>query len=153
MTHPSASLLSRGVVLAQLARNEQQKKRAYLQRVIHVERGAFTPLVFATNGMCSQECSRALKNLVGLIINKHPDLHYSSVMARLRCCISFSLFKWFVTFFRGCRCSVREPPSLRPRTLHWCAWSKARRQLPQSVNERFRTYSGTAWSLSCIQYS
>ena len=55
--------------------------------------------------MCSQECSGALKNLVGLIINKHPDLHYSSVMARLRCCISFLLFKWFVTCFRGCRAS------------------------------------------------
>ena len=78
---------------------------SYLQRVIHVERGAFTPLVFATNGMCSQECSRALKNLVGLIINKHSDLRYSSVMARLRCCISFLLLKWFATCFRGCRAS------------------------------------------------
>ena len=59
VTHPSASLLSRAEVLAPLTRNEQQKNRAYLQRVIHVERGAFTRLVFAINGICGQECSRA----------------------------------------------------------------------------------------------
>ena len=35
VTHLSASLLSRADVFAQLTRNEQQKKRAYLHRVHH----------------------------------------------------------------------------------------------------------------------
>ena len=55
VTHPSASLLSRQEVLAQISRNEHQKKRAYLQRVVDVERGSFTPLVFSTNGICGTE--------------------------------------------------------------------------------------------------
>ena len=31
-------------------RNEDEKKRAYNQRVLEVENATFTPLVFATNG-------------------------------------------------------------------------------------------------------
>ena len=34
-------VLSRGNLLAQMSMNESQKKRAYLQRVVGVERGAF----------------------------------------------------------------------------------------------------------------
>ena len=105
VTHPSASLLSRSDVLAQLSRNEAQKKRAYLQRVIDVERGTFTPLVFATNGMCASECSRALKNIVQLIVEKQPELSYAMVMSHLRCRISFILLRWLITCFRGCRAS------------------------------------------------
>ena len=77
VTHPSASLLWRAEALAQLSRNEKQKKCAYLERVVNVERGAFTPLVFATDGMYGQECSRALRNLVGIIVDNHSDLQQS----------------------------------------------------------------------------
>ena len=63
-----------------MSKNESQKKRAYLQRVVNVERGAFTPLVFSTNGLCGRECLRALKNLVGLIVMHHSGLQYSLVM-------------------------------------------------------------------------
>ena len=71
---PGASLLSRSDVLAQLSRSEGQKKRAYPRRVIDVERGTFTPLDFATNGMRASECSRpALKSIVQLIVEKQPE--------------------------------------------------------------------------------
>ena len=105
VTHPSASLLSRQEVLAQISRNEHQKKRAYLQRVVDVERGSFTPLVFSTNGVCGTECSRALKNIVQLVVNKHSDLQYAVVMAQLRCKIAFVLLRWSITCLRGCRAS------------------------------------------------
>ena len=111
VTHPSASLLSRPGVLAQMSRNEEQKKRAYLQRVVHVQRGSFTPLVFSTSGLCGQECARALKNIVSLIVGGNSDLQYSHVMGHLRCRISFLLIKWFVTCFRGSRASyLRRGP-------------------------------------------
>ena len=77
--HPSTSVLSRGQCLAQMSRNESQKMRAYLQRVVNVERVAFTPLVFSTNGLCGRECLRA-KNLVGSIVMHHSGLQYTLVM-------------------------------------------------------------------------
>ena len=66
-----------------MSRDESQKKGAYLQRVVSVERGAFTPLVFSTNGLCERECLRALKNLVRLIVMRHSGLQYSLVMNHL----------------------------------------------------------------------
>ena len=62
-----------------------------VQRVIDVERGTFTPLVFATNGMCASECSRALKNIVQLIVEKQSELFsYAIAMSHLRCRIFYS---------------------------------------------------------------
>ena len=55
VTHPKASLLSCQELRRQLEQNEQEKKRRYGQRVTEIERGSFTPLVFATNGMCARE--------------------------------------------------------------------------------------------------
>ena len=59
------------------ARQREAKKRQYLQRVVNIDRGSFTPLVFATNGMVGKECDRALKALVSMIVSKNADLHYS----------------------------------------------------------------------------
>jgi hypothetical protein len=37
-------------------RHEEAKKREYMQRVLDVEHGSFTPLVFGTNGGMGKEC-------------------------------------------------------------------------------------------------
>ena len=105
VTHPKASLLSRSEVVSQLRQHEQMKKRQYGARVNRIDRGAFTPLVFSTSGMCGPEASIFLKSLAGLICEKHTDLQYSQVMRQLRCRLSFSLLRWAVTCFRGCRSS------------------------------------------------
>ena len=42
-----------------------------------IDRGSFTPLVFATNGMVGKECERFLKTLVGRVVEKNGDLRYS----------------------------------------------------------------------------
>ena len=42
---------------------EDEKKRKYQQRVLDVEMGSFTPLVFGTNGGMGNECQRFLKYL------------------------------------------------------------------------------------------
>ena len=55
VTHPKASLLSCSEVRSQLLSHERAKKRQYASRIIQVDRGAFTPLVFATNGQCAPE--------------------------------------------------------------------------------------------------
>ena len=105
VTHPKATLLSGSEVLGQLKSHEAQKKRQYSGRVIDVERGTFTPLVFGTNGMAAPEASRALKELVRHIVGRDSHLRYSSVMGYLRTRISFCLLRWAVTCFRGCRAS------------------------------------------------
>ena len=103
VTHPGASLLSRSDIMSHLQSHERMKKRQYCARVTQVERGSFTPLVFSTSGMCAPECERALKNLCSLIVQKNGDLAYSVVMGELRRRISFSLLRWSITCFRGCR--------------------------------------------------
>ena len=103
VTHPKASLLSRSEVAGQLRQHELEKKRAYCQRVNDVERAAFTPLVFATNGMAGVECSMFLKRLVTRLTERHRDLDYAVVMHHLRAKLSFCLLRWAVTCLRGCR--------------------------------------------------
>ena len=98
-------MLSRSEVLRQLSRHESQKKREYGARIINVDRGSFTPLVFSTNGLCARESSMFLKSLASLIVSKHDDIPFSVVMNRLRTRISFCLLRWCITCFRGCRSS------------------------------------------------
>ena len=42
---------------------EEEKKRKYQQRVLDVEMGSFTPLVFRTNGGMGADCICFLKRL------------------------------------------------------------------------------------------
>ena len=42
---------------------EEEKKRKYQQRVLDVEMGSFTPLVFRTNSGMGADCNRFLKHL------------------------------------------------------------------------------------------
>ena len=42
---------------------EEEKKRKYQQRVLDVEMGSFTPLVFRTNGGMGADCIYFLKRL------------------------------------------------------------------------------------------
>ncbi len=48
-------------------RNENEKKRAYGERVREVERGSFSPLVFTTGGGCGKECAEVLQKIANLI--------------------------------------------------------------------------------------
>ena len=47
---------------------EEEKKRKYQQRVLEVEMGSFTPLVFGTNGGMGNECQRFLKHLADKLV-------------------------------------------------------------------------------------
>ena len=43
--------------------DENEKKRKYLQRIIQIERGTFTPVVFSTIGGMGLEAQRLVKKL------------------------------------------------------------------------------------------
>ena len=50
--------------------HEKAKKRAYNERIIQVEKGSFTPIVFSTFGGMGNEADRFHKRLAHLISEK-----------------------------------------------------------------------------------
>ena len=63
---------------------EEEKKRKYQQRVLDVEMGSFTPLVFGTNGGMGNECQRFLKHLAVKIAQKDTE-PYHVVITSITC--------------------------------------------------------------------
>jgi hypothetical protein len=64
-------------------RHENIKKAEYNDRVMNVERGTLTPLIFSTTGGWGKECSRFHRHLARLIAEKRNE-KYPVVMSYLR---------------------------------------------------------------------
>ena len=58
-----------------LDRVEKEKKRAYNSRVMEVEHGTFTPLVFGTNGARGEECAKFHKLLAAKLAQKRVPFY------------------------------------------------------------------------------
>ena len=86
--------------------NEREKKKAYNKRVIDVEHGCFTPLVFTPYGACGREADRCISELSHVIAKKR-DICQSMVTNWLRTKICFALVKAAVLCLRGSR-SIRK---------------------------------------------
>ena len=82
--------------------NEQVKKRHYNQRIINVEHGTFTPLVFSSFGGASYETTRFLKRLNELVAAKRGETTSKS-MQYIRTLYSFSLIRSTILCIRGSR--------------------------------------------------
>ena len=88
--------------------HEQEKKRQYATRVLEIEKGTFTPLVFTTTGGMGEECLRYHRRLAELLaIKKGED--YAKTMNWIRVKISFSLIRSALVCLRGSR-SIRRKP-------------------------------------------
>ena len=85
-----------------LARHENEKKRAYNRRVLEIEHGSFTPLVFGSNGAMGRECATYHK-LLAQKISLKEDKPYAIVMSWIRTKLSFSLIKSALLCLRGSR--------------------------------------------------
>ena len=70
--------------------NESAKKREYGERVLNVEHGTFTPLVFSCYGGMSTECSRFYDRLSEMLSEKRND-PISVTKSWVRTKINFSL--------------------------------------------------------------
>ena len=102
MTHTNA-LLNRGKTLDQIYRqNENEKKNAYNDRIINVEKGSFTPLVFSTSGGMAPECLKLNKRIAELLAHKRNE-QYSVVMSFIRTRLRFTLLKSPLISIRGYR--------------------------------------------------
>ena len=82
--------------------NEREKKRGYNERVLQVENGTFTPLVFSVHGGMGQECRVFYKRLSSMIAEKRGE-KLSSVSTWIRTRISFALLRSALMCLRGSR--------------------------------------------------
>ncbi len=83
-------------------RHELEKRRHYEDRVIQVEHGCFTPLVFSTSGGMGPSASVFFKRLASRLATKR-NATYNTVLAWIRCKISFALTHSAILCLRGTR--------------------------------------------------
>jgi hypothetical protein len=83
-----------------LKKHESEKKRAYNERVMEVEQGTFTPLVFTVSGCMGPECTLFHKSLAEKISTKSGE-KYSDVISFIRCKLSFMCVKSALLCLRG----------------------------------------------------
>ena len=82
--------------------NEREKKRCYNERVLQVENGTFTPLVFSVHGGMSPECKIFYKRLSQLLSEKRNE-NYATVATWVRTRTSFALLRYALMCLRGTR--------------------------------------------------
>ena len=86
--------------------NEKEKKIKYSERIIEVEHGTFTPLVFSCFGGMSRECGAFYKKLAEKIAEKRK-IKTSDATRFIRTKINFSLIKSLILCIRGSR-TIRD---------------------------------------------
>ena len=98
---------------------EQEKKREYNERVLHVDRGTFSPLVFSSTGGVGHEAECVLKRLALMVSEKRHE-PYSVVMRLLRCRVSFALIRAAHVCLRGTRTRQCRPIDTPAANLAVC---------------------------------
>ena len=82
--------------------HENEKERQYASRVMEMEQGTFTPLVFTTTGGMAKECKRCHNRLAELLaIKKGED--YTNTVSWLRAKVSFAILRSALLCLKGSR--------------------------------------------------
>ena len=81
---------------------ENTKRRNYSERIIEVEHGSFTPLVFSCHGGMGYECHKFFKRLCGLIAEKRSE-NVATITSLVRTKVSFALLRSALVCIRGTR--------------------------------------------------
>ena len=92
---------------------EREKKRMYNDRILQVEKGSFSPLIFTTTGGMGPEATRYHKKVAELISLKRGE-QYSDVVNHIRTRIRFSLLKSVLVAVRGERGRRRRQSFVPP---------------------------------------
>ena len=83
-----------------LMKHEKEKKRSYNSRIINVEHGTFTPLVFSVLGAEGPETSTFYRYIATKIASKTEET-YKKVLSLIRCNLSFLILKSALMCIRG----------------------------------------------------
>ena len=106
--HPNAPSY-RTADLDKLYKNhEHEKMRKYNSRVMTVERGSFTPLIYTTFGGWGPQTTRYHKRLAEKLARKRNE-EYSHVLSHMRSRIRFSLLRSVLVAVRGERGKKQGP--------------------------------------------
>ena len=89
------------------SRTNKEKKREYLERVLHVEHGSFTPLVFGTNIGMGEESKRFVASLAHQLSVKQNET-YAAVITWLRTRLSFEILRSALLCVRGSRTPFKK---------------------------------------------
>ena len=92
-------------------RNEREKTRMYEERIQNVDQGSFTPLVFTTSGGMGPRAKAFYARLAEVMAEKKQQPK-SSVVAWLRCRLSFSLLRSALLCLRGTRSTNPKPTKI-----------------------------------------
>lgn len=107
--HPNAPSY-RSTDLSRLYRkHEQEKMLKYNTRVMTVERGSFTPLIYNTFGGWGPQCTRYHKRLAEKIARKRNE-EYHHVLNHMRTRVRFSLLRSVLVSIRGERGKQQTAP-------------------------------------------
>ena len=87
--------------------HEKEKKQMYNDRVLHVEKGSFSPLIFTTTGGMGPEATKYHKQVARLISAKRNE-EYSDVVNWIRTKVRFALLKSTLIAIRGERGKKRK---------------------------------------------
>ena len=109
--NPYASTHKRQSLTSSFNANEREKKRHYNQRIVQVEHGSFTPVVFSAFGGCGRETHHFLSSLAEKLATK-KNFNPSVTTNWLRRKIAFALLRTQILCLRGSR-TLRKvsPPS------------------------------------------
>ena len=80
--------------------HEKKKMRKYNNRVIEVEKGTFTPLIYTTSGGWSPQTTRYHKRLAEMMSKKNNE-DYAKIMNFMRTKIRFSILRSTLIAVRG----------------------------------------------------
>ena len=82
--------------------HEKEKKTKYNERILEIERGTFTPLVFSCSGGAGAEAEKFIKFLAKRIAEKKSE-PYAQVVAVLRRRVRFDILRSCNIALRGFR--------------------------------------------------
>ena len=85
-----------------LKKHEDEKKRAYGERVLQIEKSSFTPVVFSTSGIMGDEADKFYKKLASKLSDKTKQSYPDSIRY-IRQRLSFCLLRTLVISLRGHR--------------------------------------------------
>ena len=102
MFHPNAPSYVTKTLDSVYELHENAKKRDYESRIISVEHGTFTPLVFSTSGGFSKDCNRFHKHLAARLAEKRKE-QYGDTISYIRRRIRFCILKAALVSVRGFR--------------------------------------------------
>ena len=107
VTNPLAQTNKRMTIPEMYLHHEKQKKNQYNARIIQIERGSFTPLIFSCTGGAGPEAAKFIKELADKISSKRSE-DYSQTVSFIRRKLRFDILRTCVISLRGERKSRKS---------------------------------------------